>query len=161
MLARCSRLQYCTGMHQLTDRQSECLQFIGKFIREKGYAPGFREIGTEMGIVSINGVRDHLRALERKGYISRPLDGEARAIRLLKPEDFGIGRLDTIVNVQSNGKGVRIMLSTNSAKLCIELPPSEIEALRDELTDVLVDLQDLQDLRQARCAGPGPVKAAP
>jgi repressor LexA len=42
-----------------------------KSIREKGYAPSIPEIGVKFKIVSTNGVSDHLKALEKKGYIRR------------------------------------------------------------------------------------------
>ncbi|MCA9522077.1 MAG: transcriptional repressor LexA, partial [Myxococcales bacterium] len=39
----------------------------------RGYPPTIREIGAHMGIGSTNGVSDHLKALERKGYLERDL----------------------------------------------------------------------------------------
>ena len=55
----------------LTDRQEEILQYIQRYIAEQGYPPTIREIGTAFGIRSTNGVNDHLKALERKGYVAR------------------------------------------------------------------------------------------
>jgi repressor LexA len=55
----------------LTPRQKEIYDFLLKTIREKGYAPSISEIGAKFKIVSTNGVSDHLKALERKGYIRR------------------------------------------------------------------------------------------
>jgi len=46
----------------------------------RGYPPTLREIGAHMGIRSTNGVNDHLRALERKGYLTRE-DMKSRALR--------------------------------------------------------------------------------
>jgi repressor LexA len=40
-------------------------------IEERGYPPTIREIGEEMDIRSTNGVNDHLKALERKGFLTR------------------------------------------------------------------------------------------
>lgn len=56
---------------KLTSRQREALDFIMKHQDEHGYPPTLREIGEHMGIRSTNGVNDHLKALERKGYIER------------------------------------------------------------------------------------------
>ncbi|CDF32750.1 unnamed protein product [Chondrus crispus] len=56
-------------MQGLTDRQRQILDFITHRIQEQGYPPTIREIGEEMGIKSTNGVNDHLKALERKGYL--------------------------------------------------------------------------------------------
>ena len=55
----------------LTDRQKEIYDFLLKMIREKGYAPSITEIGKQFKIASTNGVSDHLKALEKKGYIRR------------------------------------------------------------------------------------------
>src|SRR3954463_15225010 len=58
-------------MEELTDRQKEILSFILKESEERGFPPTIREIGEEMDIRSTNGVNDHLKALERKGYLNR------------------------------------------------------------------------------------------
>jgi repressor LexA len=64
----------------LTDRQREILEFITHSIGDRGYPPTLREIGTHFGIRSTNGVNDHLRALEKKGYLQRE-DLKSRALR--------------------------------------------------------------------------------
>jgi len=58
-------------MSKLTARQNETLQVIKAHIKKNGYPPTIREIGAAMGIVSPNGVAEHLDRLEGKGYISR------------------------------------------------------------------------------------------
>src|SRR5258706_9354913 len=55
----------------LTERQEKILTFIKKSIVDQGYPPTIREIGVHFGIRSTNGVNDHLKALERKGYLLR------------------------------------------------------------------------------------------
>jgi repressor LexA len=72
----------------LTDRQDLILQFIRHSIRERGYPPTLREIGAQMGIRSTNGVSDHLRALERKGYLRRE-DMKSRALRPVEDDTQG------------------------------------------------------------------------
>jgi len=67
-------------MQGLTQRQQMVLDFIRSSITERGYPPTLREIGARMGIRSTNGVNDHLRALERKGYLTRE-DMKSRALR--------------------------------------------------------------------------------
>jgi repressor LexA len=56
---------------QLTSRQKDIYDFLLKGIREKGYAPSITEIGAQFKIASTNGVSDHLKAIEKKGYIRR------------------------------------------------------------------------------------------
>ena len=58
-------------MTGLTERQLEVLRFIGRQIDDAGYPPTIREIGEALDIRSTNGVNDHLKALERKGYLTR------------------------------------------------------------------------------------------
>ena len=68
----------------LTDRQKLVLDFIGSSIEERGYPPTLREIGSHLGIRSTNGVNDHLKALEKKGFLKRE-DLKSRALRPLSP----------------------------------------------------------------------------
>ncbi len=74
-----------TSREPLTDRQRQVLHFIGESIRSRGYPPTLREIGERMGIRSTNGVNDHLKALEKKGYLQRQ-DLKSRALRVIDPE---------------------------------------------------------------------------
>ncbi len=67
-------------MEPLTKRQRQVLNYITRSIEERGYPPTMREIGEHMGIRSTNGVNDHLKALERKGYIVRE-DLKSRTLR--------------------------------------------------------------------------------
>ncbi|HZZ84511.1 MAG TPA: transcriptional repressor LexA [Anaeromyxobacteraceae bacterium] len=58
-------------MNGLTDRQLEVLRYIARQIQAHGYPPTIREIGEALEIRSTNGVNDHLKALERKGFLTR------------------------------------------------------------------------------------------
>ncbi len=58
-------------MNGLTDRQLEVLRYIARQIEDAGYPPTIREIGEALDIRSTNGVNDHLKALERKGFLTR------------------------------------------------------------------------------------------
>lgn len=68
-------------MEKLTERQQKVLDYIRDSIRQQGYPPTLREIGNQLGIRSTNGVNDHLRALERKGYLTR-MDMKSRTLKL-------------------------------------------------------------------------------
>jgi repressor LexA len=69
-------------MKGLTDRQLAVLQFIQSHQASQGYPPTIREIGEQLGIKSTNGVNDHLKALERKGMLSR-VGSKSRAMEVL------------------------------------------------------------------------------
>jgi repressor LexA len=66
---------------QLTERQREIYEFIRSKIEGRGYGPTVREIGGEFNIKSPNGVMCHLKALEKKGLLTRE-EHAARAITL-------------------------------------------------------------------------------
>ena len=59
------------SMDQLTRRQREVYQFIRDKMKGRGYGPTVREIGEAFDISSPNGVMCHLKALEKKGIITR------------------------------------------------------------------------------------------
>ena len=65
-----------------TERQMEIYAFIRDKIHSRGYGPTVREIGTAFKIRSPNGVVCHLKALERKGMITRGKN-MSRAIELM------------------------------------------------------------------------------
>src|SRR4051812_3660902 len=65
----------------LTQRQQEIYEFLKEKILKRGYGPTVREIGSQFGIRSPNGVMCHLKALERKGLITRE-SHMSRAIQL-------------------------------------------------------------------------------
>jgi repressor LexA len=96
-------------MQGLTQRQQMVLDFIRQSILDRGYPPTLREIGARMGIRSTNGVNDHLRALERKGYLTRE-DMKSRALRpTALPSEIGIlpaepANDDLMVEVQIVGR---------------------------------------------------------
>jgi repressor LexA len=71
---------------QLTQRQREVLDFIQAFTEEHGVPPTVREIGGRFRVTP-RAAFDHLRALERKGYLRRrSTEGRtSRALTLATP----------------------------------------------------------------------------
>lgn len=65
----------------LTKKQNLVYRFVRDKIRNRGYGPTVREIGEHFGIKSPNGVMCHLKALEKKGLITRE-PNMSRAIQL-------------------------------------------------------------------------------
>jgi len=72
----------------LTARQAEILELIRAYVMEEGCPPTRAEIADSLGFRSPNAAEDHLRALQRKGYIEL-VPGASRGIRLLTA-DFGL-----------------------------------------------------------------------
>jgi len=67
----------------LTSRQEQLLRYIETCITEWGHPPTLYEMAQMMGGITVRAVKDHLNALEKKGYLSRP-PGKRRAIGLLQ-----------------------------------------------------------------------------
>jgi len=70
-------------MTDLSQRQSDVLDFVVKAIETRGLPPSYREIGDGLGIASTNGVSDHVKALIKKGYLKK-IDGGAGKARGLQ-----------------------------------------------------------------------------
>ncbi|MGE5362966.1 MAG: transcriptional repressor LexA [Bacteroidota bacterium] len=80
-------------MKELTEKQKAVLDFIESFIREKGFPPTIREICREFNISSTFGVKRHLDALSKKGYLNIK-SNLSRALSLVGSEKSGISGFD-------------------------------------------------------------------
>ncbi len=54
----------------LTDRQKDILGFIQEYVELNNFPPTYREIGQKFKIVSTFGVKRHIDALVKKGYLN-------------------------------------------------------------------------------------------
>ena len=68
-------------MH-LTRRQKEILDYLGRYIERRGYAPTIEEIGEHFGLSSLATVHKHLTNLQEKGLVKRAWN-RSRALELL------------------------------------------------------------------------------
>ena len=66
----------------LTDRQQEILYFIKTYIKENGFPPSIVDIQEDFGFKAKNAASDFLKALEKKGHISRAFN-VSRGIKVL------------------------------------------------------------------------------
>jgi len=74
-------------MKTLTARQKEVLDFISSYLDQHSYPPTIREIAESFSI-SVKGGYDHVKALEKKGFL-RLGENRSRALEILrrdKPE---------------------------------------------------------------------------
>ena len=101
-------------MAALTERQLEVLRFITEQIDERGYPPTIREIGEALSIASTNGVNDHLKALEKKGYLTRDaMRSRSLMVTPLAMQALGQGRRADVIpfgprSVRTTGRVVEI-----------------------------------------------------
>jgi repressor LexA len=70
---------------QLTIKQEKIFDFIKGSIKGSGFPPTVREIGEEFSI-TVKGAYDHVKAIEKKGYI-RTEQNKSRAIVILDSEE--------------------------------------------------------------------------
>jgi repressor LexA len=162
----------------LTERQEMILQFIRSSIRERGYPPTLREIGAKMGIKSTNGVSDHLRALERKGYLRRE-DMKSRALRPVDDDgdatysrgDDDVAASQDIVTVPMLGRVAAGPLSLTSDRMdsSVTIDRSllsargEVFALRvkgDSMIDAGINEGDTLFVKRAQTAEKGDIVVA-
>lgn len=72
---------------KLTERQEAILTFIQEHIAGKGYSPTLREIGKNFNIASTFGVKRHIDALVKKGFLNAG-NNISRALSLVNlPEE--------------------------------------------------------------------------
>jgi len=81
--------------NELTERQQEILTFIHQFRNENGYPPTLREIGKKFQISSTFGVKRHLDALVKKGYLNVESNA-SRGISILRDNQFPDQERDNI-----------------------------------------------------------------
>jgi repressor LexA len=93
------------------------LRFIAREIEERGYPPTIREIGEALDIRSTNGVNDHLKALERKGYLTR----DPVKSRALIPTEAARGALSGAA-LAKGAKVLQFPVATRPGSRMVEVP---------------------------------------
>ena len=89
-------------MKGLTLKQQKIYSYLEKYTMDQGYPPTVREIGNSFGITA-KGAYDHLKALEKKGYIKCEKN-RSRAIELLKPLDNSLLAKGDMIRIPLVGK---------------------------------------------------------
>lgn len=54
---------------ELTEQQKRILKFVKSFIKREGFPPTQSQIAEKFGFKSLTAARDHLKAIEAKGYV--------------------------------------------------------------------------------------------
>jgi repressor LexA len=147
-------------MDRMTKRQREVYLFIREKIRNRGYGPTVREIGQHFDISSPNGVMCHLKALEKKGLISRE-PNMSRAIQLVaEPADERgiplVGRIAAGVMHEAIEQKERVDFESL-------FPQKNLFALRvhgDSMIDAQIADGDLVIVRRQKSANKGDIVVA-
>ena len=84
-------------MVDLTKRQREIFDFIGKYADKTGYPPTVREIGKAVGLHSSSTVHVHLANLEKAGVLRRdPTKPRAIEVLVNKAKEAGNAVMETV-----------------------------------------------------------------
>lgn len=84
-------------MVDLTKRQREIFDFIGKYADKTGYPPTVREIGKAVGLHSSSTVHVHLANLEKAGVLRRdPTKPRAIEVLVNKAKEAGSAVMETV-----------------------------------------------------------------
>jgi repressor LexA len=76
------------AIKSLSPKQERIINFVTKFLQDKGYPPTIRDIAAGCGISSTSVVAYNLNKLEQAGYIHRHSD-ISRGIKFLSPQKKG------------------------------------------------------------------------
>ncbi|HTU15687.1 MAG TPA: transcriptional repressor LexA [Solirubrobacterales bacterium] len=98
-------------MVDLTKRQREIFDYIGKYADKMGYPPTVREIGKAVGLHSSSTVHVHLANLEKAGVLRRdPSKPRALEILVEKAKSARDATVDAVENaLPGNGPGLPLL----------------------------------------------------
>ena len=128
----------------MTDRQEDYIDFIKRFIYEKGYAPSVREIAKELNISSTASVQKMLNRLESKGLIKRDANKQ-RTIQLV--DDLDDMCLTIIYNYGVDNQLRKLqeeVFELNQAIILGHCGKDTKEHVIEELADVLFVLNQIR-----------------
>lgn len=104
-------------MVDLTKRQREIFDFIGKYTDKMGYPPTVREIGEAVGLTSSSTVHVHLANLEKAGVLRRD-PSKPRALEVLVGKARSAGEsmrdsardmVDSVANAAGGRSGLPLL----------------------------------------------------
>ncbi|MBN2227814.1 MAG: transcriptional repressor LexA [candidate division Zixibacteria bacterium] len=148
---------------RLTGRQKDILTYIEQMITERGKSPTIREIGEKFGISSTNGVRAHLEALMKKGYIRRQ-ELISRGIELVRDLAGAVGKIPLVGSVPAGNPLTAI--ENIEGEIAVDttfLPTGETFTLRvqgNSMRDAGIFDGDLVLVRKQESAAPGDIVVA-
>ena len=99
----------------LTNRQGQVLDFIKAFQAKYGYPPTVREVAANFGFRSPRAAHDHIKALERKGFLI-----SARG----KPRALGVKTPRSAIPVLGRIAAGEPLLAVEESEEILDLDPS-------------------------------------
>ena len=153
-------------LQKLSERQTNILKFIRRYVLEHGYPPTIREIGKAVGISSTSVVKYNLDKLQSLGRLSR-MDDVARGLRLTKdPSSLNLVEVPLLGYIRASEPLPSYdSFSDEMVELTMDIvrEPDLVYALRvqgESMRDASVHDGDLVVLRHQQIADPGEMVAA-
>jgi len=88
-------------MKGLTNRQSEILDYLKNFIDEYKYPPSIRDVAKQFKI-SVKGAYDHIKALEKKNFITCS-NNTSRSIGIIEETETDIIQIPILGKIAAGG----------------------------------------------------------
>ena len=151
---------------KLTERQNEVLQFIKHEVKGKGIAPTRADIADHFGFRSKNAATDHIKALQRKGYI-KVYNDMSRGIQVTKSHKKADEHEDMLPIVGAVAAGSPIEAIENiedhvevSPRLFKQKPTYLLRVRGDSMKDAGILDGDLIAVRKTNVAENGQIVVA-
>lgn len=158
------------SMKDLTEKQRGILEYIYAFSQNQGYPPTIREIADRFEITP-KGAYDHLKAIEKKGYIKCEKN-RSRAIEILRMPDGSMPEVaESVIKVPLVGRvaaGMPVLAEENIEEY-LTFPrsmvkdPTDIFALRvsgDSMIEAGIRDGDIAVIKRANTADNGEIVVA-
>lgn len=150
---------------KLTDKQEQIFVFIKQTINESGFPPTVREIGEKFSI-TVKGAYDHIKAIEKKGYI-KTLQNKSRAIIITDSDRLPPLDALPIPLLGRIAAGIPILAEENITEY-LSFPKSiltsgtyfALEVKGDSMIDAGILNGDIAIIRQQHTANNGDIVAA-
>ena len=114
----------------LTPRQKQVLDFIKNYISQNDYAPTYEEIGKAVKLSSTATIHNHIKALEKKGYIQKQKNVTRGLVVLSQKDESNT----SVIVIQVLGKitGTTPLVEGGASRGSIELSSSLITGVNLE-----------------------------
>ena len=153
---------------QLPPQQKRVLDFIEEFLDVSGYPPSLVEIAEYLGVSSTFGVRKHLDALIKKGFLIRGGAGLSRALYVARPSSkLGEGRQSNAIPIVGRVTAGQPILAVENVEGWLSFKPLDMSkktfGLRvqgESMKDKGIMDGDLVIVRQQQTADDGDIIVA-
>lgn len=155
-------------MEKLTEIQEKLFHFIEGYVRNNGMAPTLKELADHFGHGSTNAVRQSLKLIEKKGYLTVH-HGKSRGIQLLHGPEKGVNNNSNNVEIPVIGNiaaGSPVFAYEDGSEF-VSLPNGflgtgehfALQVLGESMKDAGIDSGDIALIKQQKRVDNGEIAA--